>query len=206
MQLLLKNMFFRAFMLIIFLTAILPRGVCAFAEPPKNEFSWSHLGLGGIIEDQGGVVGIGFLLMLNYTIKNQSHSYSLRALSGALLYTPDEVNEFGFLFNKIFEPEWDGFLKGNNMLVSLGFGASVVTGKKRGAYIGPPDLDNASSPSDFESSPFTTVGVPIEMQVFIFPSNFDFGLDLIGYANINPIQSFWGICLCPRFGKASIAR
>lgn len=191
-------------MLVFIVALVLPAVVCANTDESINsDFSWGHFGLGGIvIENSQGDHGIGLAMMINYTRKSQRYAYSLRALSGAAIFRPDAVFEFGFLFNKFIEYEHGGLLHGNKGLISLGIGAGVVTGTKRGKYIGPPDLDNAASPSDYESTSFTTLGVPIEIQILLIPPVFDFGLDLIGYANINSVQSFWGICLCPRIGKA----
>ncbi|KAF0133822.1 MAG: hypothetical protein FD145_1032 [Candidatus Saganbacteria bacterium] len=192
----------RIFLFILIFAVFSFESVFASNELTKKSFSWLNLGLGGIGIESAGGAALGFSVVVDYTKRYSDYAYSFRSIGGAALFKPDEVSEFSFLINKIFEYENVGLLfKGNKEIISFGLGASIITGIKRGRYIGPANLDNATMASDYESTPFATFGLPIEVKLLLLTAVYDFGLDVIGFGNINPVQSFWGLCLCLRVGK-----
>jgi hypothetical protein len=53
---------------------------------------------------------------------------------------------------------------------------------------------------DMHYKDMSTIGFPIEAQLFTTPLSF-FGIGLYGIVNLNPRMSYFSILLCLQFGK-----
>jgi len=98
------------------------------------------------------------------------------------------------------ETVWDvgllaGLIRpGSRITISLSAGIAVVGGSRLGRQ-----LPGYLFPK-YEEDEFTTVGMPLEIQVTSLPeSRLSGSLHL--FANLNPERSFLGALVCVRFGK-----
>jgi hypothetical protein len=73
-----------------------------------------------------------------------------------------------------------------------------VGGVRRGRFLG--SGGGWFGPSYYESLSFTTVGIPLEAQVFFTPFSF-LGIGMCGFANLNPEKPYAGALLCLKIGK-----
>lgn len=121
-------------------------------------------------------------------------------LWGHTLYTVRYVydHEIALFFTPTpLESAWDvGFLYGmaarNQMFYSsASVGIGVTGGVRRGSYI---------SFLDYESDAYTTIGIPLQGELFLTPVSF-VGIGVTAFGNLNPVRSFGGVLVCLRVGK-----
>jgi hypothetical protein len=99
------------------------------------------------------------------------------------------------------ENVWDisplyGFIaKGKWGYASVSGGIGLVGGTKHGQYLGSANWINT-----YEKVPLTTIGIPLEAQLFFTPFS-AFGIGVNGFANLNPKRSYSGILICLQWGK-----
>ena len=136
-----------------------------------NKFAWVNLGFGG---SSGG-----FSVGINGSYQFRYHIISLRTLYNAewsLTSTPDESGDIGLLYGLSS--------KKKKTFVSISTGISRVVGS----------INTHSKEMDY-----VTLGIPIELQLFL--TGKQFGIGIYGFANINRESSFVGALFCIQLGK-----
>ena len=167
----------------LILTAWMSSAMALNAQEPafsKNNLWWINVGAGfssGDKEDFGWP-GLGL-------------SYSNKSKIGLLTFRANYFEEFNLcIFGPCSAPAriWEAgglygiIKKGKLTSASAGAGISLVSGRREG------------------EKTFTTVGLPLETQLFFTP--FDFaGVGLYGLADLNPEKSFWAALFCLQFGN-----
>jgi hypothetical protein len=165
-----------------------PSGIKAQRKP---DLWWINAGLGyGIWESSTDGISLG----AGFSMSKESHLFSIRYVF------IEELNLFGPL---PAETIWDiGLLYGKFKQSSLGIasisgGLGLLGGVKRGKYLRGSNW--LFGPAHYESLKFTTIGFPLEGQIFWTP--FDhFGIGINGFCNLNAKNSFAGGLFCIRFG------
>jgi hypothetical protein len=82
--------------------------------------------------------------------------------------------------------------------VSVGAGLSVLSGVRRGEFIRHTGFIFGTD--EYESKPFTTIGLPVNLELGIMPSKV-FGLALDGFGTISPEYTLAGATLSLLFGQ-----
>ena len=153
----------------------------------KPNLSWLNLGLG--------VGSIGLSAGASFSYNFGSSLISIRSVANS---------EFKIFGPSPSENVWDlGVLYGRSAKASYGVasisgGIAIVGGVRRGRYLG--STGGFFSSDKYESLTFSTIGIPIEGQLFWTPFSF-FGIGIYGFGNLNPEQSFAGALLCLEFGE-----
>jgi hypothetical protein len=156
------------------------------SAPPSNLW-WMNLGA-GYSSGPDGQFGMPGLLL------GFSHKSKLGLLSFRAAYFEDfQICFFGGCGSP--DKAWDaGALygvssKSNTAFASVSAGIGLAGGRRGGG------------------KGFTTVGIPLETQLFLTPFRrarkhpLDLGFGLYGLGDINPKKSFWGMLFCLQFGR-----
>lgn len=153
-----------------------------------REFTyWLDGGIGGSSSGLAGGLSISAqsgrsLFSLRYV---SSSRYGESWLGGYT--TPEKVWDIGPLYGLIAKGKW--------VYASISGGISLVGGTKHGMYLGSPGWINT-----YEKVSLTTVGIPLEIQLFFTPFS-SFGIGVHGFANLNLKRSYFGILICLQCGK-----
>ena len=151
-------------------------------------------GIGGIAageaaeQDGGDNVGAGGLYL---SYQTGAHVFSLRG-SVALEVFGENISDVGVLYGRA--------TTGTGPHVSFGIGVAIVNGSYQedgldfcGVFSDPDACERASPVG------FTTVGIPLEVQLALRGEHFGFGI--YGFANLNPESSFAGVTVCVQIGR-----
>jgi len=153
----------------------------------ENEFGWVNLGLGG------SSYGISFGINGSYQIKK--NLISLRYINNVefvlLCSTPNKIRDLGLLYG-LSAKKSKGF-------ASISIGISHVENIRRGKLISCSSSGGWFSTCTYEELNYTTLGIPIEAQLFLTGKYV--GIGIYGFANLNPESSFFGALLCIQLGK-----
>jgi hypothetical protein len=138
-----------------------------------------------------GISVIGPSYAVGFSVKSESSLFSVRYAMNA---------EFIFSTSP-YETGWDaGVLYGTckkfpSGMFSISSGLAVVGGVRRGKFLG-----YANNANNYESLPFSTMGIPLEAQLCWTPVSF-LGLGVYAYADLNKNRSFAGVLLCLQVGN-----
>lgn len=142
-------------------------------DHPNNLF-WikAGLGVGGSKQHDGIAFGA------NLSYQKDYHLFSVRSVAyiwqiGMFSSPGGGFIDAGVLYGRVAKKKY-GF-------ASLSGGLAVAKGN--------PNSEN-----------ITTLGLPLETQLFFTPFSF-LGLGITGFANINPEESFYGGLICIQIGK-----
>lgn len=130
-----------------------------------------------------------------------SASFSYNYGSGLISIRHVANSEFNILWPSPTETVWDlGVIYGRSAKASYGVasisgGIAIVGGVRRGRYLG----STGWFSSQYETLKFSTIGIPIEGQLFWTPFSF-LGIGMYGFGNLNREQSFAGALLCLQLG------
>jgi len=157
---------------------------CVHAQDVDKNKYWIGLGLGKS-QFPSGMAAFGYelknkptLLTARYTFNGEIFSDNLPGI---------KVNELGLLY---------GLKTGK---FNLSAGLSGVWGIERGAYIGSDPDPLIYGSRIYESTSYTTIGVPAEIR--FITSTKDVGIGLTGFGNFNAKRSFVGLNLSLYLGK-----
>jgi len=165
----------------------------------KNEFGWLNLGLGASsFSSFGSSLGINVSYQIRANLISFRYVYNAK-FKGEIFtaYVPrsEKIRDFGVLYGLSTKSKV-GF-------ASISGGISIVSGVRRGEYLYKSCNSSGGwfcfGPGYYEKLRFTTVGIPIEAQVFITGENA--GIGIYVFANINPESSFFGALLSLQLGK-----
>jgi hypothetical protein len=162
----------------------------------SEERWWLGLGAGignvaeGSAPEQDGIDGAGVgALFLSY--QRGANVFSLRG-TGAVELFGDGIADIGLLYGRT--------TTGKGRHSSFGIGLAVVTGAYQndgldfcGIFGGPSDCPDTSPQG------FTTVGIPLEVQLALRGRYV--GIGIYGFANLNPESSFMGATISLHAGR-----
>jgi len=157
-------------------------------DSSKKDLFWVNVGLG--IGSSGGAAGANF-------------SYHFGSTLVSLRYVYGEEIRGMFEGPSPLESVWDlGLLygvseKASYGVVSVSAGVGLVGGVRRGRYLGSSGW--WFSHDTYEKVSFSTLGVPMEGQLFWTPSS-HLGVGVYAFANLNRERSFIGALLCVQIG------
>jgi hypothetical protein len=161
----------------------------ALAQIDRNMGSvhnvWLNLGIGGSTHGLAGLISM--------SVQNDIHLITFRYVSST---------EFVILGPTPSESVWDisilygRFWKSRLAMVSISGGLGLVGGIRRGDYI----RSDGWFSSKYQKCPFSTVGFPVDIQLFWMPSRF-LGFSIQGFANLNSEESFYGFVLGLQVGR-----
>ena len=137
-----------------------------------NEYIWVNLGLGGSLM-VGGLSG-----GINVSYQSGNHLFSMRGVSNqeiAFGGTPEYNYDIGLLYGLSAKKKY--------ILASISAGLSFV---------------GYNTITNFERQEYT-IGVPIEIQLFLTAKVI--GIGIYGFANLNFNSSFMGFLICLQIGK-----
>jgi len=166
----------------------------------ENQFGWVNLGVGASsFSSFGSSLGINVSYQIKANLISFRYVYNAK-FKGEIFttYVPrsEKIRDFGVLYGLSVKSK-EGF-------ASISVGLSIVNGLKRGKYLY--SVSNCSGvffclaeTRYYEKLRFTTVGIPIEIQLFLTGENV--GIGIYGFANINPESSFVGALLSLQLGK-----
>lgn len=161
----------------------------ALAQIDRNMGSvnntWLNLGIGGSTHGLTGQISL--------SVQNGIHLITLRYVSNTEFNimgpTPSEsVWDISILYGR----SWESRLA----MASISGGLGLVGGIRRGDYI----RSNGWFSSTYQKCPFSTVGFPVDIQLFWLPFRF-LGFGIQGFANLNSEESFYGFVLGLQVGR-----
>ena len=181
---------------LFFLLLIYAQSLYSQTTSDSSHLLFSTLGFGSYRGEKSS--GLDFQLSLDYQKKNYQWKFRYIGASEFQLFGPDppeSYNDIGVLYGRVANAQ--------NIQLSLSGGLGIVAGTMRGDYISSSGVLFPSS--QYETKHVFTVGIPLEAAINYNPFK-SFGLGFAVYANLNAVNSFWGINLMFKVGTVKHIR
>ena len=160
-----------------------------FYNNPGEYYFWLSLGVGEGTNFDSEYAWLAGGIMPSLQYKNNMFNIRQSVLFEFMMEgpTPDQyIIDTSFLFGRC--------IKSHYYYISLSTGPGFIRGVERGKFLGDPGVESY----EHEELPFKTIGVSLDLQLFIITPIIGFGGYL--FYNINTEQSYFSLLVCLQFG------